>query len=215
MSKRKILSFSIITLIIIISLISISLLWINLTTKNKIYSNTENLPFNSVGLIPGCNKYIAQGVINQYYQLRIDAGVKLYNQGKIDYILVSGDNAHASYDEPREMRNSLVEAGIPNDKIISDYAGFRTLDTIVRAKEVFQLDKVTFISQNFQNQRGVFIGNKRDIDVIAFDAENADLIHSFKTLFREIFAKVKMLIDIYITDKEPKFLGDLIIIGDE
>ncbi|MGL1893813.1 MAG: YdcF family protein [Spirochaetaceae bacterium] len=208
--------FKILILIIVILILSIlsSLSWIYISTKKNIYSNISELPYNRVGLIPGCNKYISTGVLNRYYIQRINAGVKLFNQGKIDYILVSGDNAHASYDEPREMRNSLVEAGIPNDKIYSDYAGFRTLDTIVRAREVFQLKDVTFISQNFHNQRGVFIGNHRNIKVDAFNVGSIDLKFGYKTEIREIFAKVKMLIDLYILDKEPKFLGDQITIGD-
>lgn len=106
-----------------------------------------------------------------------------------------------------------MEAGIPKDKIFSDYAGFRTLDTIIRAKEVFQLQEFTFISQNFQNKRGVFIGKHRDIDIVAYNVEGSNIRATFKTETREIFAKIKMLIDLYITDKGPKFLGDKITIG--
>lgn len=207
---KKILLF---TISISVLIITLNLTWIFITTKNSIYSNSLELTYNRVGLVPGCNKYIADGVINIYYTQRINAASRLYKAGKIDYILVSGDNAHASYDEPREMKKSLIEAGVPKENIYSDYAGFRTLDTIVRAKEVFKLDKVTFISQNFQNQRGVFIGKYKDIDIIAYDADNTGIKRDLKTEFREIFAKMKMLIDLYILAKEPKFLGDEIVIG--
>lgn len=212
--KIKYLKLLTITAIFALILIITSLSWIYISTKSNLYSDFEELPYNKVGLIPGCNKYIADGVLNTYYVQRINAGIKLFKNGKIDYILVSGDNAHASYDEPREMRKSLIDSGIPNDKIFSDYAGFRTLDTVIRAKEVFQLREVTFISQNFQNQRGVFIGKYRNINIIAYNAEEKNLKADFKTEIREIFAKVKMLLDLYIIKKEPKFLGDEIIIGD-
>ena len=207
---KKILFFtvSILTLIVILNLT-----WIYISTKSSIYSNSSDLVYNKVGLVPGCNKYVSNGVINSYYTQRIDAASRLYRERKIDYILVSGDNAHASYDEPRQMKKSLIEAGVPKEKIYSDYAGFRTLDTIVRAKEVFKLNKVTFISQNFQNQRGVFIGLYKDIEIIAYDADNTGIRRDLKTEFREIFAKMKMLIDLYILAKEPKFLGDEIVIG--
>ncbi len=201
--------------ILSISAIIINNIWVNISTRNSIYSDIENLTHNRVGLIPGCNKYIKTGVINYYYVERIKAGARLFKAGKIDYILVSGDNAHASYDEPREMKMSLIEAGVPKDRIVSDYAGFRTLDTIIRAKEVFQLERVTFISQDFQNKRGVFIGQKRNIEVIAFNAGSGDFKSGVKIEFREVFAKVKMVLDLYILDKKPKFLGDKIIIGED
>jgi len=196
-----------------ILLIIVCITWINITTREFVFNEISKLPYNKVGLIPGCNKYVADGVINEYYVERINAGVELFNSGKIEYILVSGDNAHVSYDEPRLMKASLVEAGIPKERIYSDYAGFRTLDTTVRAKEVFKLENLTFISQSFQNQRGVFIGKNIDIDIVAYNADGPDEKLTIKTEVREIFAKIKMLIDLYIIYKEPKFLGDEIIIG--
>lgn len=199
--------------VILLLLITITLIWISTSTADRIYTDITELPHNRVGLIPGCNKYITQGVLNTYYTQRIDAAVMLYTEGKIDFILVSGDNGHPSYDEPREMKNSLIEAGIPKEKIYADYAGFRTLDTIVRAKEVFQLNSVTFISQSFQNRRGIFIGSFNDMDVIAFNADY--MVHRFniKIALREGFAKIKMLLDLYIIGEEPKFLGDPIHIN--
>lgn len=213
MAKKKIKKIVILTISLSILIIVLNLSWIYISTRKNIYSSSTEIPYNYVGLIPGCNKYVANGVINNYYTQRINAAVMLYKVGKIDYILVSGDNAHASYDEPREMKKSLMEAGIPKEKIYSDYAGFRTLDTIIRAKEVFKLDRFTFISQNFHNQRGVYIGLNKNIKIDAYNAQNTDQRNGIKTEIREIFAKMKMLIDLYIIDKEPKFLGDEVIIG--
>jgi SanA protein len=210
----KYFKLSLIITSLVLLIITTGNIWINRSTKSKLYSDITTLPYNKVGLIPGCNQYVADGVLNTYYTQRIEAGAKLFRQGKIDYILVSGDNAHASYDEPRAMKKSLIESGVPKDRIYSDYAGFRTLDTIVRAREVFQLKEVTLISQSFQNRRGVFIGEKRDIDIVAFNVEPLGIETNYKTRIREVFAKMKMLLDLYILDKEPKFLGDEIIIGE-
>ncbi|OQY37121.1 MAG: hypothetical protein B6229_08950 [Spirochaetaceae bacterium 4572_7] len=215
MRLKTIRNITILLILFLTLLFSASFAWIYFSTKKLIYSNISDLPYNKVGLIPGCNKYVSNGNINYYFVERISSGALLYHKNKIEYILVSGDNALASYDEPREMINSLIEAGVPKSKIVADYAGFRTLDTVIRAKEVFQLDKVTFISQNFQNQRGVFIGLNKGMDIIAYDVEPISLKYGYKTEIRELFAKIKMLLDLYILDKEPKFLGDIITIGQD
>ncbi|MBN2616675.1 MAG: YdcF family protein [Spirochaetales bacterium] len=215
MRINKIYKVLLITLLSALFLLLVSMQWIHISTKNNIFDNIKKIPYNKVGLIPGCNKYIANGVINVYYEQRIAAGVELFRNSKIDYILVSGDNAHPSYDEPREMRNSLVEAGIPNDRIISDYAGFRTLDTIIRAKEVFSLKDFTLISQSFQNRRGIFIGKFNNLNIVAYNADFNDKKFDISIETRELFAKINMLLDLYIFAKEPKFLGETIPIGND
>jgi len=215
MRLKTIRNITILLVLFLTLLFTASFSWIYISTKKLIYSNIEELPYNRVGLIPGCNKYVSNGNINYYFVERISSGALLYHKHKIDFILVSGDNAFTSYDEPREMISSLIEAGVPKNKIVADYAGFRTLDTVIRAKEVFQLNKVTFISQNFQNQRGVFIGLNKGMDIIAYDVESISQKYGYKTEIRELFAKMKMILDLYILDKEPKFLGDVISIGQE
>jgi SanA protein len=107
----------------------------------------------------------------------------------------------------------LMELGIPEEKITLDFAGFRTLDSIVRCKKVFQQEKFTIISQNFHNQRAIFIANKYDIDAIAFDARDVGEAYGRKTMLREYFAKVKAVIDLYLLRKQPKFLGEPIRIN--
>ncbi len=207
--------FSLSLALIILSVVLGSLiLFIDSKSKDFIYSDINNLPYNKVGLVPGCNKYIAPGVLNIYYTQRINTTYKLFKAGKIDFILLSGDNALVSYDEPTEMKKSLIELGVPKEKIFLDYAGFRTLDTIIRANKVFQLDSVTFISQSFQNQRGVFIGEHQGMNIVAFNADYDDFENEKRIIIREFFAKIKMMLDLYIINKEPKFLGDLITIGD-
>lgn len=103
------------------------------------YYSVEKIPHNKVGLLLGTSKYIRNGTINLFYQNRINATVQLFKAGKIDFVLVSGDNSHSSYDEPTTFKKDLVLKGIPANKIYLDYAGFRTLDSVIRAKKF--LDK--------------------------------------------------------------------------
>jgi SanA protein len=109
-----------------------------------------------VGLVLGTSQYLKNGYLNWYFKYRIEATVELYKKGKIDFILVSGDNSHKNYDEPTAFKNELIKRGIPADQIYLDYAGFRTLDSVVRAKEIFGQTSITIISQKFHNERAIY-----------------------------------------------------------
>lgn len=177
------------------------------SSKDKIYTNIEKIPYNKAGLLLGTSRKLKNGQPNQFFSFRIEAAVKLFEAGKIDFIIVSGDNRHNSYNEPRDMRNELIKRGIPSNRIYADYAGFRTLDSVVRCFHIFGQKSFTVISQNFHNQRAVFIARNKDLDAIGFNAQDVDSYNSFKTLVREKFARVKAFIDIYIINKQPHFLG--------
>ena len=171
----------------------------------------EALPDYSTGLLLGTSKKLKDGRGNLYFQYRIKAAVELYNSGKIKNLIVSGDNAVANYNEPLTMKNSLIENGIPEDKIYLDYAGFRTLDSVVRAKEIFGQNEIIIISQKFHNQRAVFIANQNDIKAFGYNAKDINARAGRKTMIREHFARLKTFIDIII-NKQPKFLGEKVII---
>ena len=125
-------------------------------TKNLLYTQVAEVPAHKVGLLLGTNPYLKSGAPNKYFLYRIEAAVALYKAGKIEYILVSGDNHRNDYNEPEEMKQALMARGIPEEHIILDYAGFRTLDSVVRAKEVFGNDTFIVISQRFHNERALF-----------------------------------------------------------
>lgn len=177
------------------------------TTKIQLYSNASDLPYNRVGLLLGTGKYLNSGYVNLYYQYRIDATLALYKAGKIEYVLVSGDNSRKNYDEPSEIKNDLVAGGIPKSRIVLDYAGFRTLDSVVRSKLVFGLDSITIISQPFHNERAIYLANKKGINAVAFNAKDVSQKYGFKTQVREKLARVKMMLDL-LFGKAPKFLGE-------
>jgi SanA protein len=181
--------------------------------RNKTFTSAEQLPYRRVGLVLGCPKRIPGGWLNPYFANRIAAAAELYYQKKVDYLVVSGDNHVHGYDEPRDMKNALLEKGVLPDHIYLDYAGFRTLDSVVRVKEIFGQTKVTIISQHFHNQRAIFLAAHRGIDAIGFDAPDVAPEYAWKTESREQFAKVKAVLDIYVFHKQPHFLGQVIAIG--
>lgn len=181
--------------------------WIVHSTESDVYSKISLLPNNDVGLVLGASMKTKRGSTNLYFKYRMEAAAKLYHAGKIKHILVSGDNHTESYDETSDMQNYLVNLGVPVSKITLDYAGFRTLDSVVRCKEVFGQSKITIISQEFHNQRAVFIAQQKGIDAAGYNAKAVPHRYGKKTYLREYLAKTKAVIDIYILRKGPKFLG--------
>ncbi|MEM7183418.1 MAG: ElyC/SanA/YdcF family protein [Spirochaetota bacterium] len=180
-------------------------------TRNKLYRSVKKIPYNRVGLLLGTIKTLPNGRINLYYIYRIHAASKLYHSHKIDYILVSGDNSRKTYDEPTTIKKDLQAKGIPENRIYLDYAGFRTLDSVVRAQKVFGQNKFTVISQRFHNERAVFLASRNNIQAIGFNAKDVTVFYGLKTKIRERFARVKMFLDILFGIR-PKFLGKKITI---
>jgi SanA protein len=199
-----------ITLIISIILgIYLNYQWVGFKAKNSIYNEINQTPKNKVGLLRGVSKMHRNGGINLYYKNRLEAAIALFKAGKIEYILVSGDNSIKDYDEPTDFKNDLMARGIPEDKIILDYAGFRTLDSVVRAKEIFGQNNITIISQDFHNERAIYIANHFDIKAIGFNARAVNSKNAI--LLREYLARTKASLD-FMFNVKPKFLGEKIII---
>ena len=196
-------------IVLIVALVFFSNYIIEKSTKNLTYNSIDELPSKKVGIVLGTSKYRAKNEINLYYKYRLEAAVELYSKGKINFILVSGDNGTNYYNEPYTFKKDLMQMGIPEEKIYLDYAGFRTLDSMVRAKEVFGLNEFIVISQKFHNQRAVYIAKQKGINAIGFNAKNVSKYYGLKTNLREKLARVKVFIDILFM-KQPKFLGEKI-----
>lgn len=187
--------------------------YISLFSRPYIFNEMRPLPDNKCGLLLGTSKYRTAGGINPFFSERLDAAALLYRAGKIKYIIASGDNSEFNYNEPRVMMAGLKDRGVPAEYIYLDYAGFRTLDSVVRAKEIFGQETVTVISQKFHNERAVYIGKNYGIDVTGFNADDGIQDTSeIPVRLREIFARFKAFIDVKILKDQPKFLGDKIII---
>lgn len=182
---------------------------VQLKTNKLVYSNVQEIPHRKVGLLLGTSKLLASGAKNLYFFNRIDATVELYNAGKIDFVLISGDNGTATYNEPQDMKDELVARGIPASKIFLDYAGFRTFDSVVRIEKIFGQKSFTIISQEFHNRRAIYIAKHLELNAIGYNAKDVNVYYGFKTQWREKFARTNMFLD-FIFDAEPRFLGDKI-----
>lgn len=213
LADRKKLSFyMLIILFFIVLLTFICDMVITHSAKGFISANSDKVPYNKAGLLLGTSKLRANGKINSYYMNRIYATVILYRKHKIDFIVISGDNRKRTYNEPEDMKNDLMKYGIPANRIYLDYAGFRTLDSIIRMDKIFGQKRFTIISQKFHNQRALYIAHHYKLNPIAYNAGEVKAYYGFKTKLREKLARVKLFIDI-LTHKQPKFLGEKIVLG--
>ena len=179
--------------------------------NRHVYRKLEDVPAKRVALLLGTSKTV-YGKPNLFYENRLEAVVRLYQSGKIKKILVSGDNRKMSYNEPALMRKDLVQRGIPLRDIYLDFAGFRTLDSIVRAREVFGLDDFIVVSQQFHCERAIYIASRRGIKAIGFAADDVNSPGAQRVYIREYVARLAALIDQELLHTRPKFGGPAITI---
>ena len=182
---------------------------VELSTKSKTFDTVADIPNNKVGLVLGTSRRLVEGGLNPYYTYRIQATVDLFQAGKIQYVLVSGDNGSIYYNEPTTIKKDLVAEGIPEERIFLDYAGFRTLDSMVRAKVVFGLDSVTVISQEFHNKRAIYLARKKGLAAIGFNAQDVSGNPGLKVHLREYLARVKVFVDLAL-NTQPRYYGNQI-----
>ncbi len=180
--------------------------------KGRTYSEINAVPYHKVGVVLGTVPYLTNGHENFYFTSRMKATADLYFAHKVSYILATGDNHRRNYNEPKSMREALIALGVPDSAIVLDYAGFRTFDSMVRAKKVFGQDSFIVISQHWHNERAIFIAQHYGMDVIGYDAKDTIARKSYVKIFvRETLAKVKAVYDVCI-GKQPKCLGEPVII---
>jgi SanA protein len=183
-------------------------IWIVKSTEEKVYSDLELLPDHRMALVLGTSHRSAGGGPNPFFQKRIEMAAMLYSLGKIDHFILSGDNSTRYYNEPVEMKKALIRQGVPASAITLDYAGLRTLDSVVRSKKVFGQNKITIITQPFHSYRALFISRYYDMDAVAMVADDPELDKTFKVRLREYLARTKAVLDLYVFKTDPRFLGE-------
>lgn len=185
--------------------------WANLAAvhagQGRLFDRVEDIPAGRVALVFGTDDRF-QGRENLYFRYRIDAAEALWKAGKVKLILVSGDNRSKDYNEPEKMRRALVDRGVPIDRIVCDYAGLRTLDSVVRAKEIFGLKDVIFISQRFHNERAAYLAQANGMEFTGLNAKDVEGRAGMRTKMREIAARVQMWLDVNVLKTRPKHLGE-------
>ena len=179
---------------------------VNKSAEGKIYTDSNTIPAKDVAVVLGTSRWLTNGYENNYFTYRINAAANLYLNGKVKKILVSGDNGTASYNEPFEMFDALVDKGVNPDDIVLDYAGFRTFDSMVRANKVFGLNNFIVVSQDWHCERAIYIGQSQNISMIGFAAKDPNI--STKAQLREYPARVSAFIDCYVVKNQPKYLGE-------
>ncbi len=189
--------------------------WITLYSSSLRYHDPSEIPKRQVGLVLGTSRYTSEGESNVFYKARILAAKELYETKKVDCLLLSGDNTTINYNEPIAMQNSLLELGIPPERMYLDYAWVRTLDSIVRASDIFGLKSFVIISQPFHIDRAIFIAKNNGIDAIGYEAESVSFWKAPKIYIREYVSRVMVFYDIFIGTK-PRFWGEKVqIITDQ
>lgn len=172
---------------------------VTIKTQDRCYDSIEEIPYNEYGLLLGTSPITPQGDHNYYYDSRIKATTELYHKGKIKRIIASGGD----YSEKRgcneliAMRDSLIARNVPDSVILLDYKGTRTLNSILQAKNVYNIDSLTIISQEYHNERAVYLAENIGIKAVAYNAKTPPIRgKKIKNGLREYFARVKMFIDL-------------------
>jgi SanA protein len=172
----------------------------------RVYSDVEAVPAREYGLLPGTSRLVHGKHLNTYFLTRIHAAVELYCAGKIRKIIVSGDNSRTDYNETGDMKRELIAEGVAPEDVLSDFAGFRTLDSVVRARNLFGATEITVISQRFHCERAIYLAAQKDIDAVGFEADEvAPRSVRLRLSVREAFARVLAVLDAEVLNTKPHF----------
>jgi SanA protein len=166
----------------------------------------EPLPAFDVGLVLGCSPRV-QGRDNAFFVARITAAAELFHAGKVRHLIVSGDNGSPNYDEPSAMKAALVSKGVPAQAITRDFAGFRTLDSVLRAHKVFGVQRLIVVSQRFHAERAVYLARAHGLNAFGFSAPDVNGARGDLIRVREIFSRLVAALDVHVLGTEPRFLG--------
>ncbi|MFO1438536.1 MAG: ElyC/SanA/YdcF family protein [Verrucomicrobiaceae bacterium] len=180
--------------------------------RQRCLDAVEGVPEAPVAVVLGAAPRLADGRVNLFFRPRLEAAARLFKAGKVKALIVSGDNGSKDYDEPTEMKRVLIELGVPEGKIVCDFAGFRTLDSIVRAKEVFGQSRLIVVSQRFHNERAVYLARASGVEAWGLNAKDVPVALSLKTFLREKLACVKAVLDVNVLHTQPKFLGEKVAV---
>ncbi len=177
------------------------------------YNKVSNVPAYKAGLVLGTSRFLDNGTENLFFTYRINAAVELYKAGKVQYLIVSGDNSQKNYNEAEDMHRALMEKGVPDSAIVNDYAGLRTLDSILRCKDIFGQSAFIIVSQPFHNERALYIARHHGIHAVAYNAYDIQGRYGYRTKVREVLARVKLMLDIHLLHTKPRFGGEKVEVG--
>jgi SanA protein len=181
--------------------------WVVSATRELIVDDMARLGVHDVGVVLGTSPYTRYGNRNLLFTHRMMAAAELYAAGHVRHLLLSGANPDRTYNEPRKMYQALRRLGVPDDALTFDFAGFRTLDSVVRAQRVFGLDRFVIISQRYHDYRALFIARYNGAEAVAYIRPQEDRRQPLRAEAREYLARFKAVIDLFLLSKGPRFLG--------
>ena len=182
-------------------------LWIAIRAHGRIFTEVEQVPASEIGLVLGTSARAADGSENPFFAGRMAAAAELYRAGKVRHLVVSGDDRREGNDEPRDMRAALAKLGVPENATTLDAGGFRTLDSMARAKELFSLTRAIIVTDDFHAERAILLARHFGIDAYAYTSTPLPFHRSKKTRRREIGARFAALLDLYVLDTEANLVG--------
>ncbi|MET7502965.1 SanA/YdcF family protein [Streptomyces microflavus] len=177
--------------------------WMRVGTGSQV-GTTADAPAREVAMVFGAGLW--KGRPTPYLAHRLDAAAELYRAGKVKVVLVTGDNSRVEYDEPDAMRTYLTERGVPDDRIVSDYAGFDSWDSCVRAKKIFGVDRAVLVSQGFHIHRATTLCRSAGIDAYGVGVDEPRDATWYYGGTRELAASGKAALDALLRP-DPRFLG--------
>lgn len=181
--------------------------WVVMRSDDRVTSNAANAPGAPVALVMGTSRRLENGQTNLYWKGRMDAAAALYKAGKVRQILVSGDNRSAFYNEPRDMRDGLVQRGVPSGVITLDYAGLRTLDSVIRAHEIFGVTDCVIVTDDFHLPRSLWLADRRGLRATGFCGHPLSWKVSGGTRIREWLARINAGLEEWVLGTGAKHYG--------
>lgn len=186
--------------------------WILYRARPQICSPQEVLPAQTA-IVLGAYVYNNKGALSPVLQDRVDSAIALYDAGKVDSLLMSGDHGQDDYDEVNAMRIYAEKKGVPRGKIFLDHAGFNTYQSMVRARKVFQVETAVVVTNRFHLDRAVFLASSQGMRVQGVVADKRSYADDYE--LREFLARCKAFLDVYLLRPRPKYLGPAIPITGE
>ena len=186
--------------IMFLSIVLACNIWIISATKSLVFSDIPSLPANRDGLVLATGRLIDKGRVNQHFVRRVDAAAALYHAGKVQRLILSGDKGH---DEPMELKRALLARGVPESALVLDNYGLRTLDSVVRARDVFHCGNLTIISERFHDFRALFLSRYYGINAVAYAPKDLPFRWMIRSMVRESLARVKAVLDLYVLKTKP------------
>lgn len=215
-SSKKLRTVVIALIISVVSLTSFSFY-----AKNKIADSTTELVYDGIQSVPSSqtvlilgSKVFSDGRLSHVLQDRVLTALELYENGKVEKFLVSGDHGKKNYDEVNAVRKFLLSKGVKAEDIFLDHAGFDTYDSFYRARDIFKVNSMIVVTQEFHLPRALYIGKSLGLDVHGLKADKRVYKANVYNNIRELFSSSKAYLEVALNVK-PKFLGEEIpITGD-